>query len=999
MRFRVLGPMRVWDGNEWAAIRAAQQRTVLALLLIESGRPVTSDRLIDEIWEGRPPATAMGTIHGYVLKLRRLLGDDHRTRLVTQGHGYQLMIESDDLDIAVFDRLVESGRQNLASGDLETGVAELAEALALWRGTPLADIPACATVCAEAQRLQELHVTALEECLGAQLELGRHAEVVDQLRRLVREHPLRETLWRHLLLALHRCGRRAEALDAYQRARQLLVDELGVEPDRALRDLHLALLTEDPRLGAPRPQPRAPAFAPVVPAQLPADIAGFTGRRNHLERLDALLPAEGNAPVIVTVVGPAGVGKTALTVHWAHRAREHFPDGQLFVNLQGYSAGAPLRPIQALARFLRALGVPASQVPTDTDEAAAQLRSLLAERRVLVVLDDANHPDHVRPLLPNGSGCLVVITSRERLGGLIAREGAVRIGLEVLEAAEAHDLLAGLIGPARVAAEPDATQRLASLCGYLPLALRIAAANLVAQPKPRIAGYTELLSAGRLAELSVDDDEHAAIRVAFDHSYASLPEAAQRMFRLLGPVPGVSADADAAAALAGVAPVEAARLLDRLASAHLVEEETVPGRYVMHDLIREYAAQRAGPEESRNALAGLYSYYAGRAAAAADRMYPHVLRIPVDSPQAGFDGASDAAAWLDAERANLVAAATRAAEDGFRPVAWRLADTLRGYLYLRMGTEEWRAVAEAGLAAAEADGQSQAQAAALSSLGTLHWAQGRHAESIEAFRRALALARACGWVEGEAAALGNLGNLQWAVGHLDEAAEHYRHALAVHEEADATPSQATALGNLGLVYFGQGDLARAEEHHSRALLLHRKTGSRSGEARTLSHLGEVYHAQDRLEEALAALEESLRLTRTLGDRNNEGDALRSLAAVLGDLGRTTHALEVAGEAVALARENGDRRLEAGALTTRADVHLMLGQVWTAVSGHCDALRIARDVGDRYLEAEALIGLAAAETEVGQEESATDLLRQALAIGIAGGYGLLIDRAKRAQIAH
>jgi DNA-binding SARP family transcriptional activator len=463
----------VWQGGDWKTVRAPQPRVVLAVLLTEAGSTVSVDRLVDEIWGDHPPQAAVNTVQSYVVRLRRLLGDSP-SRLITAGRGYQLLVADDELDSRAFETLVESGQRHLQGGRPADAVDQLATALALWRGPAMNDVPASPAVTAEAIRLEQRRLTALECRLGAELVLGRHAETVDELERLVAEYPLREGLRRHLMLALYRCGRRAEALDRYREGRAVLVTEFGMEPGPGLRDLERAILADDERLVlASGPAVTSVAELVSIPAQLPADVGGFIGREHALRVLDGIP----DATVIRTITGMAGVGKTALAVHWAHRVRDRFADGQLYVNLRGYASGRPLRPIEALARFLHALGVPAGQVPTDDDEAAALYRTRLAGRRMLILLDNAGSPDQVRPLLPGVPGCVVLVTSRDNLAGLLVREGAYNIRLDVLTDAEARLLLTNLLGADRLGAESDTAAELAALCARLPLALRLAAAQ------------------------------------------------------------------------------------------------------------------------------------------------------------------------------------------------------------------------------------------------------------------------------------------------------------------------------------------------------------------------------------------------------------------------------------------------------------------------------------------------------------------------------------------
>jgi DNA-binding SARP family transcriptional activator/tetratricopeptide (TPR) repeat protein len=1001
MRFQALGPLRVWDGAAWSGIGAPHQRVVLAVLLTEAGRVVSTDRLVYEIWGERPPKTAAHAVHVYVERLRRVVGVGGNGPLSTRGRGYQLVTAEGDLDASVFDRLVESGTRSLAEGQLEPGVSALAEASRLWRGPALADVPASPTVAAEADRLEQRRLTADEARLGALVDLGRHADVVDELRRLAERHPLREGLHGMLMVALYRCGQRGEALAAYQRARRALVADLGVEPGPPLRDLQRAILA-----GAPVPRPGDAVGLPIVsrllPAQLPPDTSGFTGRREQMAWLDRRR-AEADlrdGAAIWMVTGPAGVGKTALATRWAYTVRDAFPDGQLYVNLRGHAAGPPVEPTEALAGFLMSLGLPADRIPADGDRAAAVYRSLLAGRRLLVVLDDARDPDQVRPLLPGGAGTAVLLTSRDRLHGLVARDGARRLDLDVLSPAEAERLMVDLVGAERVRHQARATAELARLCGWLPLALRIAAANLAAHPATAIDEYADRLSTGdRLSMLEVPGDPDGGVRVAFDHSYANLPGVAGRLFRRLGPAPCLDVTPAVAARLLGVDEPAAVRVLDTLATAHLVTEHR-PGRYALHDLLRLYATERAAVDEDGHELASaldrLYDHYLDAVHAAVGRLYPQILRLP--HPSASDEAFADdagASAWLDAERANLVATVRHCAATGPRSAAWRLADALRGYLYLGRHTLDWAAVADAGVAAADADADDRARAATRISVALHHLTQGRHALAIDTYTEALALARRSSWVEGESAALGNLGSVLTNLGRFTEAAEHSAQALELDRRMGWTAGQASKVSNIGIAYFGLGELDLAADHQRRASALFRAAGARGGEAGPLAMLGEILHAQGRHDEALRLLTRALRVHREVGDRHTEGDTTRALAAVHLDAGRPAQAADLARSALALAREVGDRRLEAATLTTQARVEHHLGRLDEAVAGHQAAASLAAETGDRFVEAEAMTALAEAYRHAGQAAEAADAGRRALDLAQVGGYRRLEDRARRA----
>jgi len=512
------------------------------------------------------------------------------------------LADASDLDARWFAHLLAAGRGALRAGQPERAAALLADALGLWRGRALVDVPATLAVEAEAARLEEQRLAALEARIDADLACARHAVLIPELRKLVLDYPLRERLWGQLVLALYRSGRQADALSAYREIHQLLEAELGVEPGAALRRLHQRILSADAALDAPaRSAPGARATPAPVPRQLSADVAGFTGRGEHLRRLGQLLGGDGQGPaalVIAAIVGTAGVGKTALAVHWAHQVAGRFADGQLYVDLRGVARRPPLPPAEALAQLLRALGVPAAQVPPELEEAAGTYRSLLAGRRVLVVLDNAASPDQVRPLLPGSPTCLVVVTSRNQLRGLVAKDDARLLTLDVLGRDEAAALVGRVIGDARVRAEPAATAELARLCAHLPLALRIAGANLADHPGQPIADYTaELAEGDRLAKLVVGGDEQTAVRSSLDLSYQRLAPPERRLFRLLGLVPGPDVSAAAAAALAGTTPERAELVLDRLALAHLLARRA-PGRFAVHDLLRLYAIDRALREES-----------------------------------------------------------------------------------------------------------------------------------------------------------------------------------------------------------------------------------------------------------------------------------------------------------------------------------------------------------------------------------------------------------------
>jgi DNA-binding SARP family transcriptional activator len=557
MDFLMLGPVEVRTSAGPVLFGGNRSRGVLAALLLSANRVVSVEQIVDAVWGDHPPAGARVQARNRVSRLRQVMPDT----IVTSGSGYLLRVDDERLDTTRFTRGVGRAEQLLAAGDAAAGARELATALALWRG-PALDGLHTPYLMAAAQGLEEQRIRAVERRIEIEIELGRHAELVGELIALTAEHPYRERLHALLMLALHRGGRRAEALDVYQRARADLADQLGVEPGEQLRRTHAMVLGAHDE----------PVVRQRAPRELPGDVAGFTGRVELLSRLDA----QARTATIITVTGGPGVGKTAIAVHWAHRVADEFPDGQLFVDLRGFTA--PLRPIAVLATFLRALGIPAAQVPVDEPEAAALFRSVVADRRMLILLDNAHSAEQVRPLLPGTRGSLVLVTSRDRLTGLTVREGARRLPVGRFRPEESRALLAHFLGEERIAAQPHAVAELCASCAQLPLALRVAAAAL--------------RESDRLAPFAINDNEMTLVRRAFDVSYQAIRPPEQRLFRLLGLASEV--DAGAAVTLAGVSPAEAGRLLDRLASAHLVEEHA-PGRYSQHALLRAYAiAQRHG---------------------------------------------------------------------------------------------------------------------------------------------------------------------------------------------------------------------------------------------------------------------------------------------------------------------------------------------------------------------------------------------------------------------
>ncbi|MGH3679124.1 MAG: tetratricopeptide repeat protein [Natronosporangium sp.] len=664
---------------------------------------------------------------------------------------------------------------------------------------------------------------------------------------------------------------------------------------------------------------------------------------------------------------------------------DRFPDGQLYLNLRGYAVGSPLAPIEALAALLRSLGVPPEQIPTDEAQAAALYRTRLADRRMLVVLDNARAVDQVRPLLPGSAGSLVLVTSRDRLTGLVARDGACRITLDVLTQPEAHSLVARLLGEHRARAEPDALAELAEACAYLPLALRIAGANLVDRPGVSIEEYIgELRSGDLLTSLVADGDEESAVRGTLELSYRAIPEPARRTFRLLGLVPGPDVTVAAAAALIGTDETQTEPLLRQLASSHLLEQH-VAGRYSFHDLLREYARNLAGAEDGEEdraeAVHRLLDWYLHQSDRAARVLAPGILRLPVPSKRfplevATFGDPGDATAWLDAERDNLIAAVRRAADVGPRAFAWLLADALRGYLWHRGRKADWRTVANLSLAAAEHEGDLPAQTAIWVSLGDLFVSLGEYQQAIEHLRTALTFARRPAWPEAESTTIGKLGIAYWHLGALDQAAEMLSQSLALRRKIGGLLEQAIALGNLGNVLRELGRLQAAAEQYHQSAVIHREHHSR-GEIIVLNNRAVAYHELGQLERALQFGSQALQMSRVHGSRHDEACALDSLAAAHRDVGHRVQALELAESALDLARRIGDRRTEADALNTLGSVQSKLGQIDHAIRSHERASAVAQRTGTRIAMVVAAIGCADAHSRLGSHDEAHRHLQVAL----------------------
>ena len=730
----------------------------------------------------------------------------------------------------------------------------------------------------------------------------------------------------------------------------------------------------------------APQASPPPPRELPADVVAFTGRAEQVATLDALLAQADTAPAVVVsaVSGTAGVGKTALAVHWAHRVANRFPDGQLYVNLRGYDPEQPVHAVEALEAFLRALGVAGPAVPHELSERAARYRTLVAGRRMLVLLDNAHSVDQIRDLLPGTPSCFVVVTSRDTLPALVARHGAVRVNLDLLAPAEAVALLRTLIGT-RVDAEPEHAAVLAHRCARLPLALRIAAELAAARPAATLAELADELGdvSRRLDLLAAGGDEYTAVRAVFSWSLRYLTEDAAMAFTLLGLHPGVDIDRFATAALTGTDPAAARGLIDVLTRAHLVDD-LGGGRFGMHDLLRAYAAEQAGrlgDAIRRAALTRLLDHYLSTATEALRLAFPTSFRpdaqdIGAAAPR--FSSAAAAVAWLDAERANLLAVA-RAAVEGSEAHTICLSAALAPYLDARAHYQDALTLHGLARTAARATNDRAGEGRASSLLGTVNRRLGDYRGAFESYQYALAIHREVGDRASEGATLHGLGLACWRLGRYAEALEHITEALAIYREIGDRASEGSALYGLGLAYLQLGRYAEARDQHELALAVHREIGDRIGEGRALNNLGNIHQRLGRHVEARDHYQRSLVIAREVGNRAGEGVALGNLGDLDEELGRYEDARLHYEQALALCRQIGYRVGHAEALRGLGVVSARLNRLDEALEHLRHAVALCHDLGERETGIRALLDLGDALHAAGRPDEALERHRAALAL--------------------
>lgn len=914
VRFRLLGTVEAQFGGVAVDLGHPKQRAVLGVLLLEANRLVSTGQLLDRVWGECCPKRGRETVYNYLSRLRAALrAVDGEVRLERRSGGYLLAVAEQAVDVHRFRALVTRGR----TVDDDRQALELFEqALRLWRGEPLpgVDTPWATGLRA---RLDNERLTAELDHADTALRCGRHTVLLPGLSTRAADHPLDERAAGQLMLALYRNGRQADALEHYQALRRRLVDELGTDPGPGVQRLHHRILRADPSLTASSsPSGRGPVVS-VVPHQLPPAVPHLVGRVRETAALTTQLESAVSSGhvVIVSVAGTAGIGKTALAVHWAHQVRDRFPDGQLYVNLRGFDPQAQaIDPAEAVRGFLDALGVTRQHLPPNPAAQTALYRSLVDGKKVLVLLDNARDAQQVRPLLPGASGAVAVVTSRNRLPGLVAVDGAHPISLDLLTMDEAHDLLSRRLGPERVAAEPRAVRQIINRCARLPLALTIAATRAGQTGFPLTLLAAELTEAAQRLDILSADDPASEVRAVFSWSYAALSPSAARLFRLLGLHPGPDISTSAAASLAALPPPLVREPLAELIRANLLTEHA-PGRHTFHDLLRDYATEQAAitdPDQERHAaVRRTLDHYLHTAHAAAQLLDPVWDSLALPPPRAGvsvepFTNHERAMAWFTADHAVLLTAVHHAASAGFDAHTWQLAQTLVTYLDRRGHWNDLASVGSGAIHAADRLGDRVGQAVAHSIVARARRRHGRYEEAHIHLRHALDL-------------FGRTGNLP---GQADVYIELAR------LEAWRSPGAVPEL------------LALASQAHA----LYQSCGHRLGQAQSLTAIGWSHARLGDDARALSSCRQALPVLEEFDDSERQAYAWESMALAHLHLGRCWEAVTCFRRALGLCRGFGDRYLEADILDRLGDTHHAAHDADTAGDAWGHALTILTELG-------------------------------------------------------
>lgn len=888
LRFEVLGAPRAWYGDKEIRLGPPMQQAVAVYLATHANRVVPQRELIEAIWGDGRPHVAADSVYKYVSKLRRLLDPDRAPRaasdvLVSRDTGYLLRLGPDALDTTGFAHAIAAARDLREAGDIAAALTQLETGLRFWRGDALAGLPSGPFVLGERKRLREQQIAAEQQRGECLLQLGRYADAITSLTRLVDAFPRRQALRALLMRALYADGRRDDALAVFAR----------LEPQRRtpeLLELGKRIASGDPALTEPQ------QTTPRTVDQLPRDIRAFTGRVDELARLEKLLDTPEETP-IAAIDGTAGIGKTALALRFAHQVADRFPEGRLYLNLRGVDP-TPLQPLDALGQLLRSIGIDTAELPEDQDERAAFYRSVVAGKRLLLLLDNAQSSEQVRPLLPGAGECLVIVTSRACMSGLVAHDDAERIPVNALDDEQSLALIARIVGPERVDAEPDQAQRLAKLCGQFPLALRIAAANLDASPGRSMADFcTDLESGDRISALAVAGDELAGVQAAFDQSYDALSPGAQGLFRRLSVIPGPDFPADAATALIDE---PADPLLTELATVNMVDSH-LPGRCRLHDLLRAYGQRRANDDDS-TAVDRLIDWYVAEARAANKAVSPYFVILRDDLPPAHTTHASAQAAseWLSGEQENIVAVVRDVLVRPLGPATWRSANAF-GYTLRRVGEHSLlRTLIEAGLQAARSAGNDLAIAAMLCTVGTHDQLLSKNLEALDPLHEALTIVQGTSWTELEGAIENSLAEVNTRLGRLADAEAHALRSIDLDRELGSVIAEAQDLIQLSAVQHMQGNVRGCLASNEAAVALAREHDAPYVASDALGNIGLLQIHFGELDSAESALTEAIGLSRDIGNSDTESFANSLLSRIYLIRGDSQRAKTAALEAIGLA---------------------------------------------------------------------------------------------------
>jgi len=898
LKFRLLGPFEVWLGDRQLEIGPPKQRALLAALLLEVGRPLLAEDLGDAIWGKAQPGHPRKAVQTYVTRLRQYFEELRLGAVIHSApDGYSIDLRPEQVDVWRFRQHLERASRMAEGGDLDGEADALADAVAEWRGEPLDGLPSELLRREIAPRLREQWLQAMDRRFNLELGRGRHEQLIGEWFTVTARYPRRESSWIQLMTALHRSGRRSEALDAYHSARHHLATELGVDPGPVLQDLYTKALVGNVTATVGRA-----VAMPLVPRQLPAKVSAFVGRTAELARLDALLD-DLHRPVsptrVCVIAGMAGIGKTAMAIHWTRRVLDHFPDGQLWVNLRGFGQGQDVTPPQALAGFLRALGVQDSGIPLELDDRVSLYRSLVDGRRMLIVLDGASDADQVRPLVPGSPGCLVIVTSRSRLSGLVATEAAHSIVLTVLDRHEARSLLRSRLGGDRIRSQALATDDVIRSCAGLPLALVFVATKAATHPE---LGLHSLAAELREARGSPDrvavEDRAVEVRAVFSSSYRALSAPDAQLFRMLGLHPGPDVTVRALASLAGISVSRARSRLAELCNASLINEHE-PGRYVFHHLLRVYAGELGrlhdAPADREAARLRMFDHYLHTAYAGSVLLQawesvpppPHQsMVVPED-----LKDHRQALSWFAAEHHVLLSMVRHAAEIGHGGYSQQLAWTLTEYLYRQGHWHDLAHTLQVALDTIATPAEPHAQARLHRGLVAAYARMGRPDLAETHGLLIMDLAERLGDKAGLAMGHRTMAGLREAQGRFAAALDHDLQALLLFQTVGDRRGEACTLNSVGSSYARLADHLTALDYCERALALMTDLGDRRGLAATWDSLGYAHLHLGHIEMAIACHRRAATLFQDAGDRYQEADCL----VHLGDAYEASANLEAARE--------------------------------------------------------------------------------------------------------